>query len=112
MGSIVATAVQLRSAPKLPVISLDPTPQTRNRLPETHLVMHGSSPVLQELLDIINACDGEMPQTYGVPVDEIVEGIRHGVRKVNIDTDCRMAITPQVAHGIPARQLAELAGDG
>jgi fructose-bisphosphate aldolase class II len=58
--------------------------------------MHGSSSVPQELQDIINAYGGEMPQTYGVPVDEIVEGIRHGVRKVNIDTDCRMAITGQM----------------
>jgi fructose-bisphosphate aldolase class II len=65
------------------------------KLPNTHLVMHGSSSVPQELQDIINAHGGEMPQTYGVPVEEIERGIRHGVRKVNIDTDCRMAITGQ-----------------
>jgi fructose-bisphosphate aldolase class II len=65
------------------------------RLPTTHLVMHGSSSVPQELQDIINANGGEMPQTWGVPVEEIQEGIRHGVRKVNIDTDCRMAMTGQ-----------------
>lgn len=65
------------------------------RLPNTHLVMHGSSSVPQELQDIINAHGGEMPQTFGVPVEEIVRGIRHGVRKVNIDTDCRMAMTAQ-----------------
>ena len=65
------------------------------RLPETHLVMHGSSSVPQDLQDIINGFGGEMPQTYGVPVEEIVRGIRHGVRKVNIDTDCRMAMTGQ-----------------
>lgn len=65
------------------------------KLPNTHLVMHGSSSVPQELQDIINAHGGEMPQTYGVPVEEIVRGIKHGVRKVNIDTDCRMAMTGQ-----------------
>jgi fructose-bisphosphate aldolase class II len=63
------------------------------KLPNTHLVMHGSSSVPQDLQDIINAYGGEMPQTYGVPVEEIEEGIKHGVRKINIDTDCRMAIT-------------------
>ncbi|WP_417626257.1 class II fructose-bisphosphate aldolase [Pararhodobacter aggregans] len=66
------------------------------RLPNTHLVMHGSSSVPQELQDIINAHGGEMPQTFGVPVEEIVRGIRHGVRKVNIDTDCRMAMAGQL----------------
>ncbi len=65
------------------------------RLPGTHLVMHGSSSVPQALQDLINAHGGEMPQTYGVPVEEIERGIRHGVRKVNIDTDCRMALTGQ-----------------
>jgi len=65
------------------------------RIPNTHLVMHGSSSVPQSLQDLINDNGGVMPQTYGVPLDEIVRGIRHGVRKVNIDTDCRMAITGQ-----------------
>jgi fructose-bisphosphate aldolase class II len=65
------------------------------RLPNTHLVMHGSSSVPQDLQDIINEYGGEMPQTFGVPVEEIVRGIRHGVRKVNIDTDCRMAMAGQ-----------------
>ncbi|MDR3496469.1 MAG: class II fructose-bisphosphate aldolase, partial [Ancalomicrobiaceae bacterium] len=63
------------------------------RMPNVHLVMHGSSSVPQDLQDIINAYGGKMTQTYGVPVEEIVNGIKHGVRKVNIDTDCRMAIT-------------------
>ena len=62
------------------------------RLPNTHLVMHGSSSVPQPLQDAFNAFGGEMPQTWGVPVEEIVRGIRHGVRKVNIDTDCRLAM--------------------
>lgn len=65
------------------------------RIPDVHLVMHGSSSVPQELQDLINANGGEMPQTYGVPVEEIERGIRSGVRKVNIDTDCRMAMTGQ-----------------
>ena len=62
------------------------------RLPDTHLVMHGSSSVPQELQDIFNEFGGEMPQTYGVPISEIERGIKHGVRKVNIDTDCRLAM--------------------
>jgi fructose-bisphosphate aldolase class II len=65
------------------------------KLPNTHLVMHGSSSVPQELQDVINRYGGEMPQTWGVPVEEIARGIRHGVRKVNIDTDCRMAMAGQ-----------------
>ncbi len=65
------------------------------KLPDTHLVMHGSSSVPQDLQDIINEFGGAMPQTFGVPVEEIVRGIRMGVRKVNIDTDCRMAMTGQ-----------------
>ena len=55
--------------------------------------MHGSSSVPQDLQDIINAYGGKMPQTYGVPVEEIQEGIKHGVRKINVDTDLRMAMT-------------------
>lgn len=72
------------------------------RIPNTHLVMHGSSSVPQEWLEIINQFGGAMPQTYGVPVEEIVEGIKHGVRKVNIDTDLRLAST-----GAVRRFLAE-----
>lgn len=63
------------------------------RIPSTHLVMHGSSSVPQEWLTIINKYGGDMGQTYGVPLEEIREGIKHGVRKVNIDTDLRMAST-------------------
>ncbi|MFT7517629.1 MAG: fructose-bisphosphate aldolase class II [Myxococcota bacterium] len=65
-------------------------------IPNTHLVMHGSSSVPQNLQDLINANGGEMKQTYGVPVEEIVKGIKNGVRKVNIDTDNRMAITAAI----------------
>ena len=67
--------------------------EIHQKLPNTHLVMHGSSSVPQELQDIFNRFGGEMPQTYGVPVEEIVRGIKYGVRKVNIDTDCRLAMT-------------------
>jgi fructose-bisphosphate aldolase, class II len=63
------------------------------RIPNTHLVMHGSSSVPQEWLKIINDHGGDIGETYGVPVEEIVEGIKHGVRKVNIDTDLRIACT-------------------
>jgi fructose-bisphosphate aldolase class II len=66
------------------------------RLPNTHLVMHGSSSVPQDLQDVINQFGGKMPQTWGVPVEEIQRGIRHGVRKINIDTDNRMAMTGQI----------------
>lgn len=65
------------------------------RLLELHLVMHGSSSVPQDLQELFNKHGGEMPQTWGVPVEEIQEGIRHGVRKVNIDTDCRLAMAAQ-----------------
>ncbi|MES2182701.1 MAG: class II fructose-bisphosphate aldolase [Pseudomonadota bacterium] len=67
--------------------------ETHARIPNTHLVMHGSSSVPQEWLRIINVFGGDMGETYGVPVEEIVEGIKYGVRKVNIDTDLRMAST-------------------
>ncbi len=65
----------------------------QQRLPSTHFVMHGSSSVPQDWLQVINEYGGEIPETYGVPVEEIVEGIKYGVRKVNIDTDLRMAST-------------------
>lgn len=66
------------------------------RIPDTHLVMHGSSSVPQDWLAIINEFGGEIPETYGVPVEEIQEGIKHGVRKINIDTDLRLASTGSV----------------
>ena len=66
------------------------------RIPNTHLVMHGSSSVPQDLLQVINQYGGEIPETYGVPLKEIQEGIRHGVRKVNIDTDLRLAATAAI----------------
>ena len=75
------------------ILAMDVVKAIHAKLPDTHLVMHGSSSVPQELQDIINEYGGEMPQTYGVPVEEIEVGIKNGVRKVNIDTDNRMAIT-------------------
>lgn len=77
------------------ILSMETIRRINEKLPDTHLVMHGSSSVPQELQDLINANGGHMPQTYGVPVEEIERGIRMGVRKVNIDTDCRMAMTGQ-----------------
>ncbi len=75
------------------VLAMDRIIEIHRRLPNCHLVMHGSSSVPQELQDVINKFGGKMPQTWGVPVEEIQRGIKHGVRKVNVDTDCRMAIT-------------------
>jgi fructose-bisphosphate aldolase class II len=77
------------------ILAMDVVKAIHERLPTMHMVMHGSSSVPQDLQDIINEHGGEMPQTWGVPVAEIQEGIRHGVRKINIDTDCRMAMTGQ-----------------
>jgi fructose-bisphosphate aldolase class II len=77
------------------ILAIDVVKQIHAKLPRLHLVMHGSSSVPEDLQKIINDNGGEMPPTFGVPVEEIVEGIRHGVRKVNIDTDCRMAIAGQ-----------------
>jgi fructose-bisphosphate aldolase class II len=67
--------------------------EIHRRLPNTHLVMHGSSSVPQEWLAVIRENGGEIKETYGVPVEEIQQGIKHGVRKVNIDTDIRLAMT-------------------
>ncbi len=75
------------------ILAMHVIEQIHARLPNTHLVMHGSSSVPQLLQDMFNEFGGEMPQTFGVPVEEIVRGIKHGVRKVNIDTDCRLAMT-------------------
>lgn len=92
----------------------------QQRLPNTHFVMHGSSSVPQDWLKVINEYGGDIPQTYGVPVAEIVEGIKYGVRKVNIDTDLRMASTgavrryvaqPENASDLDARKIYQAARD-
>lgn len=75
------------------VLRIDRIKEIHARLPNTHLVMHGSSSVSQDWLAVINEYGGNIGETYGVPVEEIVEGIKHGVRKVNIDTDLRLAST-------------------
>lgn len=78
------------------VLAIQRIKEIHARIPNTHLVMHGSSSVPQEWLKIINEYGGDIGETYGVPVEEIVEGIKHGVRKVNIDTDLRLASTGAV----------------
>ncbi len=86
-------AYKFSKKPTGEVLKMDLIEEINRRLPNTHLVMHGSSSVPQELQDIINAHGGAIKQTYGVPVEEIQRGIKHGVRKVNVDTDNRLAIT-------------------
>jgi fructose-bisphosphate aldolase class II len=75
------------------VLAMDCIEEIHRRLPNCHLVMHGSSSVEQYLQDIINKNGGKLKQTWGVPVEEIQRGIKSGVRKINVDTDCRLAIT-------------------
>ncbi len=84
------------------ILAINRIKEIHARIPNTHLVMHGSSSVPQDWLKVINEFGGELPETYGVPVEQIVEGIKHGVRKVNIDTDLRLAST-----GAVRRHLAE-----
>jgi len=84
------------------ILAIDRIKAIHAAIPNTHLVMHGSSSVPQDWLKIINEYGGNMGQTYGVPVKEIQEGIKHGVRKINIDTDLRMAST-----GAIRRHLAQ-----
>jgi fructose-bisphosphate aldolase, class II len=88
-------AYKFKRKPTGDILAMEAVRAIHARLPDTHLVMHGSSSVPQELQDVFNAHGGEMPQTWGVPVEEIREGIKHGVRKVNIDTDCRIAMAGQ-----------------
>ncbi|MFN4906543.1 MAG: class II fructose-bisphosphate aldolase [Planctomycetota bacterium] len=75
------------------VLAMTRIEEIHKKIPNTHLVMHGSSSVPQELQDIINKFGGKIKQTWGVPVEEIQRGIKSGVRKINVDTDCRLAIT-------------------
>ncbi len=78
------------------ILAIDRIKEINKRIPNTHLVMHGSSSVPQDWLAIINEFGGNIPETYGVPVEQICEGIKHGVRKVNIDTDLRLASTGSI----------------
>ena len=89
------------------ILAIDRVKAIHARLPNTHLVMHGSSSVPQEWLEVIRENGGEIRETYGVPVEEILKGIRHGVRKVNIDTDIRLAMTGALRRVI-ARNRTEI----
>jgi fructose-bisphosphate aldolase class II len=95
-------AYKFTKKPTGDILAIERIKEIHARIPNTHLVMHGSSSVPQELLAEIREFGGDMKETYGVPVEEIQEGIKHGVRKVNIDTDLRLAIT-----GAIRRYLAE-----
>lgn len=78
------------------ILAISRVKEIHARIPNTHLVMHGSSSVPADLLAIINQYGGKMKETYGVPVEEIQEAIKYGVRKINIDTDIRLAMTGAV----------------
>jgi len=86
-------AYKFKRKPDGEVLAMERIEQIHKRLPNCHLVMHGSSSVPQDLQDVINKYGGKMPQTWGVPVEEIQRGIKNGVRKINVDTDNRMAMT-------------------
>jgi fructose-bisphosphate aldolase class II len=89
-------AYKFSKKPTGEVLVMSRIEEIHKKLPNTHLVMHGSSSVPQDLQDLINKYGGKMKQTYGVPVEEIQRGIKHGVRKINVDTDNRMAITAAI----------------
>ncbi len=89
-------AYKFTQEPTGEILRIDRIKEIHAKLPNTHLVMHGSSSVPQEWLKTINSYGGDMGQTYGVPVEEIQEGIKNGVAKVNIDTDLRMASTGSI----------------
>ncbi|MDX2474697.1 MAG: class II fructose-bisphosphate aldolase, partial [Candidatus Krumholzibacteria bacterium] len=86
-------AYKFTQKPTGDVLKMSLIEEIHRRLPNTHLVMHGSSSVPAELLAIINNHGGQMKESYGVPVEAIQQGIKHGVRKINVDTDNRLAIT-------------------
>src|SRR5688572_21841576 len=89
-------AYKFTKKPTGEVLAMDRIEEIHRRLPNCHLVMHGSSSVPQELQDMINKYGGKLNQTWGVPVEEIQRGIKHGVRKINVDTDNRLAITAAI----------------
>ena len=89
-------AYKFSKPPTGDILSIQRIKEIHAKIPNTHLVMHGSSAVPQEWLKIINQYGGDIPETYGVPVEEVQEGIKHGVRKINIDTDLRLASTGAV----------------
>ena len=95
-------AYKFTKKPTGDVLAIDRIKEIHAAIPQTHLVMHGSSSVPQEWLEVIRENGGRIKETYGVPVEAIQEGIRHGVRKINIDTDIRLAMT-----GAMRRAMAE-----
>jgi fructose-bisphosphate aldolase, class II len=95
-------AYKFTEKPTGEVLAMHLIEEIHQKLPETHMVMHGSSSVPQSLVDRINAAGGKLEETYGVPVEEIQQGIRHGVRKVNVDTDGRLAITAALRESLNA----------
>lgn len=99
-------AYKFSRPPSGEVLAISRIKEIHARIPNTHLVMHGSSSVPQEWLAVINEYGGDIPETYGVPLREIQEGIKYGVRKVNIDTDLRLAAT-----GAVRKHLAENSGN-
>lgn len=99
-------AYKFTKPPTGDVLAISHLKTLQQRLPNTHFVMHGSSSVPQDWLKIINTYGGDIAQTYGVPVDEIVAGIQYGVRKVNIDTDLRMASTGSIRQFLAQEQNA------
>lgn len=99
-------AYKFSRKPSGDILAIGRIKEIHARIPNTHLVMHGSSSVPQEWLAIIRQYGGEMKETYGVPLEEILEGIKHGVRKVNIDTDIRLAMTGAMRRGM-AQHRAE-----
>ena len=99
-------AYKFSKKPTGDVLKMDLIADIHRRLPDTHLVMHGSSSVPRELVEIINRYGGGLKESYGVPVEAIQEGIKHGVRKINVDTDNRLAITGairRVFHELPEK---------
>jgi fructose-bisphosphate aldolase, class II len=96
-------AYKFSRKPDRKVLAMNVIEEIHRRIPEVHLVMHGSSSVPSSLIDRINAAGGQMRPAFGVPVEEIQEGIRHGVRKVNVDTDGRLAITAAVREALAAK---------
>jgi len=89
-------AYKFAKKPTGDVLKMNIIEEIHRRLPNCHLVMHGSSSVPRELVDLINKYGGKMKESYGVPVEEIQRGIKHGVRKINVDTDNRLAITAAI----------------
>ncbi len=95
-------AYKFTEKPTGDVLAMHLIEEIHQKLPTTHMVMHGSSSVPAELVDRINAAGGQLAEAFGVPVEEIQQGIRHGVRKVNVDTDGRLAITAALRESIAA----------